>query len=113
MTAVRVPGQTETLASPNFREGDPVIIAIVGYRNADDVHTCLSALACATEQNFMVFICENGGEAYYRALLEKLDGLIDFATSRPVLLDNRIEEARIGRLQPGGQVVQIYCAKDN
>src|SRR5262249_9811524 len=32
---------------------------------------------------------------------------------RPVLLDNRIEEARIGRLQPGGQAVQIYCAKDN
>ncbi len=38
-----------------------VAVAIVGYRNPDDVLRCLAALAQATWTDFEVVICENGG----------------------------------------------------
>ena len=45
-----------------------VAVAIVGYRNPDDVSRCLAALATSTYVNFEVAICENGGRDAYEAL---------------------------------------------
>ena len=95
------------------RDWEPVVIAIVGYRNPDDVRTCLSALARATKNNFLVSICENGGRTSYLALIEKLDGLVEFVGAAPQLLDVRVVEACAGRLRTGGQPIRIYRANDN
>lgn len=44
-----------------------VAIAIVGFRNHDDIVHCLSALEASTHADFEVIICENGGpDAYAR-----------------------------------------------
>ena len=40
-----------------------VVVAIVGYRNLDDIRRCAAALASSTYTNFEVVICENGGSA--------------------------------------------------
>lgn len=90
-----------------------VMIAIVGYRNAADMHACLSALARLTERNFIVSICENGGAAAYGALIEQLANLVDFTHEAPPLRDPNVSEAREGRLRPGGQPVRIYNATSN
>lgn len=52
--------------------GMHVSICIVGFRNISDIRGCLEALACATYADFEVVICENGGEAAYRALVDEL-----------------------------------------
>jgi N-acetylglucosaminyl-diphospho-decaprenol L-rhamnosyltransferase len=44
-----------------------IAIAIVGFRNADDITTCLAALERSEHGEFEVIICENGGaEAFAR-----------------------------------------------
>ena len=45
-----------------------VAIVIVGFRNADDIGKCLTAIAATTYADFEVVICENGGRAAYEAL---------------------------------------------
>lgn len=45
-----------------------VAIAIVGFRNADDIAGCLGALAKSTYADFEVIICENGGPDAFGAL---------------------------------------------
>jgi GT2 family glycosyltransferase len=45
-----------------------VAVAIVGFRNADDIAHCLAALGRSTYADFEVAIFENGGEAAYAAL---------------------------------------------
>jgi len=45
-----------------------VAVAIVGFRNADDIVRCLAALARSTHADFEVVICENGGAAAFEAL---------------------------------------------
>jgi N-acetylglucosaminyl-diphospho-decaprenol L-rhamnosyltransferase len=45
-----------------------VAIAIVGFRNAEDISACLRALALSTHADFEVVICENGGAAAFEAL---------------------------------------------
>ena len=45
-----------------------VAVAIVGYRNPDDLVRCIAALQASTYQDYQVVICENGGEAAYQAL---------------------------------------------
>ncbi|HEX4180766.1 MAG TPA: glycosyltransferase family 2 protein [Caulobacteraceae bacterium] len=46
-----------------------VAVAIVGFRNTDDIIRCLEALAASDHRDFEVVICENGGpEAYDRLI---------------------------------------------
>jgi hypothetical protein len=47
-----------------------VAVAIVGYRNADDIAHCLEALAASTHTDFEVVVCENGGAAAFAALAD-------------------------------------------
>jgi N-acetylglucosaminyl-diphospho-decaprenol L-rhamnosyltransferase len=53
-----------------------IVVCIVGFRNPDDIVTCLQALARSTYAAFEVVICENGGaasaEALRRVLPERL-----------------------------------------
>jgi len=67
-----------------------VAVCIVGFRNTADVVRCLDALAGSTHADFEAVICENGGEAAYRALVE----------AAPAAL-------------PGGQPVRLLAAPDN
>jgi N-acetylglucosaminyl-diphospho-decaprenol L-rhamnosyltransferase len=113
MTAHPTADKTESRSPRKAREQEPVVIAIVGYKNAEDLRLCLTALAASKEKNFIVSICENGGPASYRALKEALGGLVDFNDSPPALVDERVTEACSGRLRPGGQAVRIYGAMGN
>lgn len=45
-----------------------VAIAIVGFRNPDDIVRCLAALERSTHDEFEVVICENGGPEAFAAL---------------------------------------------
>ncbi|MCT2398405.1 glycosyltransferase family 2 protein [Novosphingobium mangrovi (ex Huang et al. 2023)] len=45
-----------------------VSIAIVAFRNADEIAGCLSALSASTYPDFDVVICENGGPEAFEAL---------------------------------------------
>ena len=45
-----------------------VAVAIVGFRNAEDIARCLEALAQSTFADFEVVICENGGAESFAAL---------------------------------------------
>src|ERR1700760_1651196 len=45
-----------------------VSLAIVGFRNANDILECLGALERSTHKDFDVVICENGGAAAYADL---------------------------------------------
>ncbi|HXV00001.1 MAG TPA: glycosyltransferase [Caulobacteraceae bacterium] len=65
-------------------------MAIVGYRNPNDVHACILALARSTHLNFSVVICENGGEPAFHALRRLLPETL-----------------------PGGQPVRVLSAPDN
>lgn len=67
-----------------------VAVAIVAFRNIDDITACLDALSRSTYVDFSVYICENGGSAAYEALLA----------------------ATPDRL-PGGQAVRRINAGDN
>lgn len=90
---------------------EPVAIAIVSYKNVDDVHRCLAALTLSVEKNFVVCICENGGELAYNSLL-KLRDLIIFDERQLTLVSERISEGRAGQLL-SGQPVRIYSAVSN
>lgn len=46
-----------------------IVVAIVGFRNAAEVASCLEALSASTYPSFEVVICENGGDDAYRALI--------------------------------------------
>lgn len=63
-----------------------VAIAIVGFRNAEDVLRCLAALGQSAHTDFEVIICENGGEVACK----------DLSAAIPALL-------------PGGQKVAVVC----
>ena len=45
-----------------------VAVAIVGYRNDEDIVQCLDALARSTYRDFEIVICENGGTAAFEQL---------------------------------------------
>lgn len=49
-----------------------VAVALVAYRNPDDIVRCLAALERSTYTDFEIIICENGGAAAYDALVEKI-----------------------------------------
>jgi len=67
-----------------------VAVAIVGYRNLDDIVTCLRTLERLDHARFEVVICENGGAEAYGALTRNL----------PTAL-------------PGGQKVTVIAAPRN
>lgn len=67
-----------------------VAVAIVGFRNPQDVEHCLAALGRSSHRDFEVIICENGGQAAY-------DALVDVMPSSLV----------------GGQPVRVVCAPGN
>jgi GT2 family glycosyltransferase len=50
-----------------------VAVAIIGFRNVDDIVRCLDALSKSTYEDFEVVICENGGQAAFDALTSNLD----------------------------------------
>lgn len=57
----------------SHRKSAEVVVIIVGFRNADDVASCLRALSnAAITPNFDVFICENGGLGSYEELVHRL-----------------------------------------
>jgi GT2 family glycosyltransferase len=91
----------------------PPLIAIVGYRNASDVRTCVAALANSTVRDFQISVCENGGPSSYCVLREAFDGLVDFAWTAPPLRDERVARTSGGRLRRGGQPIRLYEAKTN
>ena len=49
-----------------------IAVAVVGFRNLDDISRCLAALEHSTFQDFEVVICENGGSTAYLRLTEAL-----------------------------------------
>lgn len=54
-------------------DGFRVAILIVGFRNPQDVQSCISALAQLSEQPlFDVFVCENGGSEAFRQVCDAL-----------------------------------------
>lgn len=59
-----------------------VAIAVVGYRNADDILNCLRALSSATYPDFELVICENGGADSYNSLIAALPARL--AAGQPV-----------------------------
>lgn len=67
-----------------------VSIAIVAFRNADEIVGCLDALAKGTHTDFDVVICENGGPEAYAEL-----------------------ERAVPAVLPGGQRVQTILAPGN
>lgn len=65
-----------------------VAIAIVGFRNPEDIMRCLAAIERSTHPNFEVVICENGGNAAFTDLAGRLptaleSGQLVSAISRP------------------------------
>lgn len=66
-----------------------VVVAIVGYRNAEDIRQCLEALSHSTYTDFDVVICENGGEAAYSALNEVIPNVLPAGQSVRVLQADR------------------------
>ena len=91
----------------------PVVIAIVGYRNAEDICACVGALAESTDQNFTISICENGGRAAFAELTTQIQSQVRSSGEDPEILDSRVAEAWAGSLCPGGQRVFAYRAKAN
>lgn len=49
-----------------------VAVAIVGFRNAEDIVGCMAALERSTHADFEVIICENGGQDAFDALERQL-----------------------------------------
>ncbi|HVZ28243.1 MAG TPA: glycosyltransferase family 2 protein [Rhizomicrobium sp.] len=52
-------------------------VAIVGFRNPDDIVRCLKALERSTHQDFEVVVCENGGQASFDALAAILPSTLE------------------------------------
>lgn len=67
-----------------------IAVAIVGYRNTQDVCACLAALARSIHHDFEIVICENGGGEAFQAL-----------------------RAALPRTLPGGQPVTLIQAPRN
>lgn len=49
-----------------------VAVVVVSFHSADDIRRCLAALERSTWPQFQVVICENGGEAAFEILRERL-----------------------------------------
>jgi N-acetylglucosaminyl-diphospho-decaprenol L-rhamnosyltransferase len=89
------------------------LISIVGFRNADDVVNCLTSLARLSYTNFIVSICENGGDNALRTLVERLQGVVLPVETKLERHDEQIESIWSGVLQGGRQPVHLLQAKSN
>lgn len=49
-----------------------VAIAIVGFRNPEDVSRCITAIAASTHRDFEIVVCENGGSPAAATLRDRL-----------------------------------------
>jgi GT2 family glycosyltransferase len=63
-----------------------VAVAIVGFRNAADIVSCLKALDRCAYADFEVVICENGGPAAYDALMAAIPATLAGGQSVRVVL---------------------------
>lgn len=101
--------------APVLRDNErgTTVIAIVAFRNSLDVHSCISALANSTEKDFLILVCENGGEQSYQALIEALKDVAEFDGDVGQAAHPRITNASSGRLRSAGQPIRIYCAIRN
>jgi len=61
-----------------------VAVCIVGFRNGDDIESCLHALARSSHQDFEVLICENGGALAFAQLKERVPQILP--SGQPVRL---------------------------
>ena len=91
----------------------PVVIAIVGYRNHDNIRSCLSALAKSNDQNFVISICENGGSDAFKELILRIANSEDTLSLTPNIIDHRIACSWVGALKPRGQQIFAYMASSN
>lgn len=87
---VAIPRFTSSAVLGRLTMSFHVAIAIVSFRNPDDVADCLRALAASQHRDFEIVVCENGGEAAFTDLTAKI----------PTSL-------------PGGQGVQLFAAESN
>ena len=68
-----------------------IAVAIVGFRNPEDVARCLEALASSTWRDFEVIICENGGDEAYKALVQMIPSRLPAGqTVRAVLAEGNL-----------------------
>lgn len=68
-----------------------ISVAIVGYRNADDIVRCLAALETSSHSDFGVVICENGGPEAFRELSAVLPArLANGAVVRAILAPGNV-----------------------
>ncbi|WP_368508291.1 glycosyltransferase family 2 protein [Bradyrhizobium lupini] len=96
-----------------------IAILIVGFRNSEDILTCLAALSrMECEAAFDVFICENGGREAYRELVERLNcPSCLLAECDPA--DGRVDRAasfmEVRRLQFKNRASNVWvgCAEEN
>lgn len=92
---------------------DPVLIAIVTYRNSEDVSSCLSALAKLKERRFEVSICENGGDSAFANLIQAVSPHVDFADQSTPIIEPRIVRTVTAHLKPNGQKICLHQAACN
>ncbi len=97
--------------------GAEVGVLIVGFRNPEDVVTCLAALAEAeSSPSFSVLICENGGEAAYDALVRELAAHSSNFVDAPEILAKSagvFVRARHMRFGASGPEVTVGEAREN
>ena len=93
--------------------GALILIAIVGFRNAEDVVNCLASLARLDYNDFVVSICENGGATAFKALVETLQSVCSPAEAKLKSRDDRIESVWSGVLGGRGQPVHVLQANSN
>jgi len=90
--------ENKCLPSRQVGHDGVIVIAIVGYWNADDVATCVAALSRTAEKNFLVSICDNGGREAYRDLIFALEKLVEPANSAQKILDDRVADDERNKL---------------
>jgi N-acetylglucosaminyl-diphospho-decaprenol L-rhamnosyltransferase len=90
-----------------------VVIAIVGYQNANDIRDCVTALARGSEKDFIISICENGGAKSFKNLVSALQGLVACENKRIEIYDERITDVWVGHLLPCNQRVCIFGVRKN
>ncbi len=89
-------------------------IAIVAYRNAEDVRTCLAALARQRARDFSVHICENGGLEAFARLVDGLSGMVTAAADGDDLGGAVADEpVWRGQMVGGGQPIHVICSRAN
>ena len=92
---------------------DLVIVSIVGYKNADDIECCLEALARSTYTNFVVSLCENGGEQAFETLVQRLESVASPSQVKFDIRDQRIGRIWTGVLRGGNQPIHLLQANTN